>query len=113
MLFIEMVMPTGALFAIAYAALSAIGGLIGYAQARSQVSLVSGLVSAALLLAGAWFWQAGLPGGAGLAMGVTAALVVIFIRRWMQTRKAMPAVIMILVGILVFIGMGLSLVGIL
>ncbi|PZO41785.1 MAG: hypothetical protein DCF17_10230, partial [Shackletoniella antarctica] len=54
-------MPTGALCAIAYAALSAIGGLIGYAQARSQVSLVSGLVSAALLLTGAWLWQAGSP----------------------------------------------------
>ncbi|MEO1067768.1 MAG: TMEM14 family protein, partial [Cyanobacteria bacterium J06638_6] len=34
-------MPTGALYAIAYAALSAIGGLIGYVQARSQVSLIS------------------------------------------------------------------------
>ena len=102
-------MPTGALYAIAYAALSAIGGLIGYAQARSQVSLVSGLVSAGLLLIGAWFWQAGSPGGAGLAMGVTAALVVIFIRRWMQTRKAMPAAIMIAAGLLAFVGMGLSL----
>ncbi len=106
-------MPTGALVAIAYAALSAIGGLIGYAQARSQVSLVSGLVSAALLLTGAWLWQAGSPGGAGMAMGVTAAVVVIFIRRWMQTRKAMPAAIMIVAGVLAFVGMGLSLLGLL
>ncbi|HZG40541.1 MAG TPA: TMEM14 family protein [Nodosilinea sp.] len=104
-------MPTGALYAIAYAALSAIGGLIGYAQARSQVSLISGLVSAALLLVGAWLWQAGSPGGAGMAMGVTAALVVIFVRRWRQTRKAMPAVIMIAAGVLAFIGMAVSLVG--
>jgi len=106
-------MPTGALCAIAYAALSAIGGLIGYAQARSQVSLVSGLVSAALLLTGAWLWQAGSPGGGGMAMGVTAALVVIFMRRWIQTRKAMPAMIMIVAGVLAFIGMGLSLLGLL
>ena len=104
-------MPTGALYAIAYAALSAIGGLIGYAQARSQVSLISGLFSAALLLLGAWLWQAGIPAGAGLAMGVTAALVIVFIRRWMQTRKAMPAVIMIVAGVLAFIGMAVSLVG--
>jgi uncharacterized membrane protein (UPF0136 family) len=102
-------MPTGALYAIAYAALSAIGGLMGYAQARSQVSLISGLVSAALLLLGAWLWQAGVAGGAGLALGVTAALVVIFIRRWMQTRKPMPAAIMIAAGVLAFIGMGMSL----
>ncbi|WP_035987803.1 TMEM14 family protein [Leptolyngbya sp. KIOST-1] len=104
-------MPTGALYAIAYAALSAIGGLIGYAQARSQVSLVSGLVSATLLLVRAWLWQAGSAGGAGMAMGVTAALVIIFIRRWMETRKAMPAIVMIVAGVLAFIGMGLSLVG--
>jgi uncharacterized membrane protein (UPF0136 family) len=104
-------MATGVLYAIAYAALSAIGGLIGYVQARSQVSLISGLVSAVLLLVGAWLWQAGVAGGAGMAMGVTAALVIIFIRRWMQTRKAMPAVIMIVAGVLACVGMGLSLLG--
>jgi uncharacterized membrane protein (UPF0136 family) len=104
-------MATGVLYAIAYAALSATGGLIGYVQARSQVSLISGLVSAVLLLVGAWLWQAGVAGGAGMAMGVTAALVIIFIRRWMQTRKAMPAVIMIVAGVLAFVGMGLSLLG--
>ncbi|MGB3137393.1 MAG: TMEM14 family protein [Nodosilinea sp.] len=104
-------MPTGALYAIAYAALSAIGGLIGYVQARSQVSLISGLFSAALLLAGAWLWQAGSPGGAGLALGVTAALVIVFARRWLQTRKAMPAVLMIVAGVLTFIGMVASLLG--
>lgn len=104
-------MPAGALYAIAYAALTAIGGLIGYVQARSHVSLITGFVSAALLLLGAWLWQAGSAGGAGMAMGVTAALVIVFIRRWMQTRKAMPAVIMIVAGVLAFIGMGMSLVG--
>lgn len=105
-------MPTGALCAIAYAALSAIGGLIGYAQARSQASLVTGLVSAALLLTGAWLWQAGSAGGAGMAIGVTAALVFIFIRRWMQTRKAIPAAIMVVAGGLALVGMGLSLFGV-
>jgi uncharacterized membrane protein (UPF0136 family) len=70
-------------------------------------------VSAALLLTGAWLWQAGSPGGGGMAMGVTAALVVIFMRRWIQTRKAMPAVIMIVAGVLAFVGMGLSLLGLL
>lgn len=105
-------MPTGAVCAIAYAALSAIGGVIGYAQARSQASLVTGLVSAALLLTGAWLWQAGSAGGAGMAMGVTAALVFIFIRRWMQTRRAMPAAIMIVAGGVTFVEMGLSLFGV-
>jgi uncharacterized membrane protein (UPF0136 family) len=45
-----------------------------------------------------------------MAMGVTAALVVIFIRRWSQTRKPIPAVIMIVAGVLAFVGMGISLV---
>lgn len=56
-------MPTGVLCAIAYAALSAIGGLTGYAQARSHVSLVTGLVKRrpaadrSLAVAGWFCWR--------------------------------------------------------
>jgi uncharacterized membrane protein (UPF0136 family) len=42
-------------------------------------------------------------------MGVTVGLIVVFIRRWMQTRKAMPALLMIAAGIIAFVLMGLSL----
>lgn len=91
-------MLTGIIAAFAYGALAILGGMIGYLQARSLVSLVSGLLSGILLLLGALLWSQGSPAGAGLAIGVTAALIVVFVRRWMQTRKAMPALVMIAAG---------------
>jgi uncharacterized membrane protein (UPF0136 family) len=102
-------MMLGIVSAIAYGILAMIGGLIGYAQARSHASLISGLLSGVLLILGGWLWSQGSPGGAGLAMGVTVALVIVFMRRWWQTRKAMPAVAMIGAGVLALAGMILSL----
>jgi uncharacterized membrane protein (UPF0136 family) len=104
-------MSIGIIAAIAYGLLAAVGGIIGYAQARSKPSLISGLFSGALLMIGALLWANGIPAGVGLAMGVTVGLIVVFIRRWMQTRKAMPALLMIAAGVVAFIVMGLSLTG--
>ncbi|PSN20222.1 hypothetical protein C7271_03295 [filamentous cyanobacterium CCP5] len=103
-------MITGIIAAFTYGALAIAGGLIGYFQARSLVSLVSGTLSGGLLLLGGWLWSQGNPAGAGLAIGVTAALVVVFIRRWMQTQKAMPALAMIATGSLAFVAMLLAIV---
>ncbi len=102
-------MGLGVWSAIAYGILAAVGGVMGYVQARSQVSLISGLISGGLLLLGAWLWQAGSAAGSGLAMGVTVALVIVFLRRWQQTRKAMPALLMVVAGLLALIGMMISL----
>jgi len=102
-------MSIGIIAAIAYGLLAAIGGIMGYAQARSKPSLISGLVSGGLLILGALLWSNGLPAGVGLVMGVTLGLIVVFIRRWMQTRKAMPAMLMIVAGTVAFVVMGLSL----
>ncbi|NMF82925.1 TMEM14 family protein [Nodosilinea sp. P-1105] len=102
-------MELGVWSAIAYGILAAVGGIIGYAQARSQVSLISGLISGGLLFLGAWLWSIGSAAGSGLAMGVTVALVIVFLRRWQQTRKAMPALLMVVTGLLALIGMVISL----
>jgi uncharacterized membrane protein (UPF0136 family) len=102
-------MSIGVIAAIAYGLLAAVGGILGYLQARSQPSLISGLVSGALLLMGGLLWANGSAGGVGLAMGVTVGLIVVFIRRWMQTRKAMPALVMIAAGVVAFLVMVLSL----
>lgn len=98
-------MLTGIIAAFTYGALAIVGGVIGYLQARSLVSLVSGVLSGVLLLLGGLLWSQGNPAGAGLAIGVTAALVIVFIRRWMQTRKAMPAAVMIAAGGIAFVMM--------
>lgn len=95
-------MTLGILAAIAYGLLAIIGGLIGYLQARSRVSLITGSFSGLLLLLGAFLWWQGLPAGAGLSLGITAALVIVFLRRWFQTRKAMPAALMIGCGVIAF-----------
>lgn len=102
-------MSMGVMAAIAYGLLAAIGGIVGYAQVRSKPSLISGLFSGALLIIGAMLWANGVRTGVGLCMGVTVGLIVVFIRRWLQTRKAMPAVVMIVAGAIAFIVMGLSL----
>lgn len=91
-------MSLGALAAIGYGILAAAGGLMGYAQARSQLSLISGLVSGALLLLGGWLWLQSNAAGAPLSLGVTLALVIVFIRRYQQTGKFMPAGLMIALG---------------
>ena len=105
----EPIMSFGIIAAIVYGLLAAIGGIVGYAQAGSKPSLISGLFSGGFLLIAALLWAQGLTLGVGLAMGVTVGLVVVFIRRWMQTRKAMPALIMIVGGVVAFVIMGLSL----
>ena len=91
-------MSLGALAAIAYGILAIIGGAIGYAQVRSKASLISGLVSGVLLMAGGWLWQQGLLWGGILSLGVTLALVVVFIGRFRKTGKFMPAGLMIGLG---------------
>lgn len=102
-------MSLGALSAIAYGVLAAVGGLMGYAQARSQLSLISGLASGALLLLGGWLWQQGNAAGAPLSIGVTLALVIVFVRRYQQTGKFVPAGLMIALGAVALVLMGLAL----
>jgi uncharacterized membrane protein (UPF0136 family) len=102
-------MSIGVFAAITYGVLAIIGGIIGYIQAQSKPSLISGLLSGLLLIIGGLLWYRGNSGGIALAMGVTVALVIVFIRRWMQTRKVMPALLMIAAGVLAFLGMLLSL----
>ncbi|MBX3744684.1 MAG: TMEM14 family protein [Verrucomicrobiae bacterium] len=63
------------------------GGVYGYVKARSMVSLVTSLVSGALLAAAAL----GLLGWAHAGDLILAILVVVFAIRYQKTRKFMPA----------------------
>lgn len=98
-------MSIGVLAAIAYGILSAIGGIIGYMQARSQVSLISGLVSGVLLLAGGIAQQQGLNWGLPLATIVTLVLIAVFVMRLGKTRKFMPAGLMVIAGVAALIAL--------
>lgn len=84
--------------AIAYGLLTLLGGVVGYLKAKSKPSLISGLISGALLLAAALMQLQGLPFGLLLARIITIALIAVFAFRLQKTRKFMPAGLMIVAG---------------
>ncbi len=93
-------LPIAAFVTLLYGLLSIVGGAIGYKQAGSQVSLISGFVSGLLLLLGAYLLFGGAAVGPMLSAVVSLLLVVVFAVRLTKTRKFMPAGLMIIVGII-------------
>jgi uncharacterized membrane protein (UPF0136 family) len=92
-------MNPGIVAAIAYGILALVGGAIGYKQAQSKASLISGTISGLLLILGGVLRSLGQTWGLVLASIVTVALVVVFTIRLTKTRKFMPAGLMIVVGV--------------
>jgi uncharacterized membrane protein (UPF0136 family) len=86
--------------AFVYGILAIAGGIIGYIQARSKVSLFSGSISGLLLIIGAYLQLQGQTSGLILAVFVTAVLVVVFAFRLAKTRKFIPAGLMTILGML-------------
>ncbi|MEH2161335.1 MAG: TMEM14 family protein [Nostoc sp.] len=84
--------------AFAYGILAIAGGIIGYIQARSKISLLSGSISGLLLILAAYFQLQGQTWGSILAVLVTGILVVVFAVRLAKTRKFMPAGLMTILG---------------
>jgi uncharacterized membrane protein (UPF0136 family) len=86
--------------ALTYGILAMIGGIIGYIQANSQVSLFSGIISGVLLILAAYFQIQGQGWALILAVLVTGTLVIFFALRLAKTRKFMPAGLMVILGVL-------------
>jgi uncharacterized membrane protein (UPF0136 family) len=98
-------MTFGTIAAIAYALLAIGGGIMGYIQVQSKVSLISGIGSGIILLAGGIAQVQGMTWGLPLSVAVTALLIVVFAVRWFKTRKIMPAGLMIGAGVVALGGM--------
>jgi uncharacterized membrane protein (UPF0136 family) len=98
-------MDLGIIAAFVYGILVVIGGIIGYIQANSKVSLFSGIISGLLLLIAAYLQFQGQTWGLILAVVVTAVLVVVFALRLAKTRKFMPAGLMTVLGMLALLVM--------
>ncbi|MBD2498110.1 TMEM14 family protein [Nostoc sp. FACHB-280] len=96
-------MNLGIIAAFAYGIFAIVGGIIGYVQARSLVSLLSGGVSGLLLILFAYWHLQGQPWGLTLAAFVAGVLVVVFALRFAKTRKFMPAGLMIVLGALALV----------
>ncbi len=105
-------MELGIVAAFVYGILALIGGIIGYVQASSKISLLSGSISGLLLIIAA-FWQLqGQIWGLFVAAFITAALVVFFSLRLAKTRKFMPSGLMIILGVLALVLMVNQMVGV-
>lgn len=82
-----------------YALIVGIGGVFGYMKAKSTKSLLAGLISGLILLI-AWFLATKTPTvGLGIATLMAAVLLVVFITRFVRTRKFMPAGMMMLLNL--------------
>ncbi|HIK30698.1 MAG TPA: hypothetical protein IGS17_16595 [Oscillatoriales cyanobacterium M59_W2019_021] len=86
------------LAAIAYGVLAIVGGMIGYRQAKSHVSLISGVGSGVLLILGGVLQLWGQTWGLWLSAIVTLVLIAVFAMRLAKTRKVMPAGLMLISG---------------
>jgi len=100
-------MTIGIIAAIAYGILAVVGGIIGYVQAQSKASLISGSISGLLLIIAGVMQLQGQSAGLILATVITAVLVIVFAIRLAKTRKFMPAGLMSLLG-LVALGLMVS-----
>lgn len=88
------------LMALLYGLLVIGGGALGYKQAGSQVSLISGMSSGLLLLVSAYLLFGKHPAGPLCSAVVTIFLIVVFSIRLAKTRKFMPAGLMIIAGVI-------------
>ncbi len=92
-------MNLGVVAAIAYGILAIVGGIIGYVQAKSKASLISGIISGLLLVTAGVMQLQGQGLGLILAIVVTITLVIVFAIRLAKTRKFMPAGLMTALGV--------------
>ena len=74
-----------------YAILMLGGGIGGYVKAHSVPSLVTGIVSAVLLIGAVALAKTNPKVGYMIASLVTLVLVGIFIKRYVETQKVMPS----------------------
>ena len=98
-------MIIGIVAAIAYGLLALVGGILGYTQGNSKISLISGGICGVLLIAGGVLQWQGIPWGLILAAAISILLVAVFAVRLIKTRKLMPALLMIIAGLLAAAGM--------
>lgn len=96
-------MNPGIVAAIAYGILAIIGGIIGYIQATSKASLISGSTSGLLLIFGGVMQLQGQAWGLILATVVAAVLVIVFTVRLAKTRNFMPAGLMVVLGVITLV----------
>lgn len=92
-------MTPGLIMTFIYGVLALVGGLIGYRQANSKMSLISGSISGILLLIAGVLMLQDNSVGSWLSKIISLVLVAVFISRLVKTKKFMPAGLMVIVGV--------------
>ena len=96
-------MTPGIILTLVYGVLSLVGGWIGYRQAKSKMSLISGNISGILLFIAVALQIQNQSIGIWLAKIISLVLVAVFLSRLVKTKKFMPAGLMIITGVATFI----------
>lgn len=96
-------MTPSIIFTFIYGVLSMVGGFIGFKQAQSKMSLISGSISGILLLIAGLLLIQDIAAGQWLSRIVSLILVIVFITRLVKTKKFMPAGLMVIMGVATFI----------
>jgi uncharacterized membrane protein (UPF0136 family) len=86
-----------------------LGGVIGYAKAKSKTSLISGLAFGVLLLLFGYAIAEGRRIGLQAGTGISLALAIIMGRRFLATKKFMPAGLVAILGVVVAVVLGMEL----
>jgi len=92
-------MNLGIAAVLAYGILAIVGGIFGYVQSQSKVSIISGSISGVLLIGAAIIQLLGQSWGRYLGIAIASALIVVFVLRLVKTQKFMPAGLMIIAGV--------------
>lgn len=92
-------MAAATIMTLVYGALALVGGIIGFVQAGSKLSLISGSITGLLLILAGLGTLQGWPGALVGAIAVTLMLLMVFVGRLTKTRKVMPAGLMVMVGV--------------
>lgn len=95
----------GAIAAIVYGVLTFVGGIIGYIEAKSTPSLISGVISGILLIAGGILSLNGAAWAEIAALVITVMLVIVFAWRLIKTKRFFPAGLMTAAGVVAIIVM--------
>ncbi|MGF1588130.1 MAG: TMEM14 family protein [Pleurocapsa sp.] len=85
---------------IAYGLLSGLGGIWGYMKSKSKPSLISGCLSAILLLIAAGIQSRGYSSGLVMSRIIILLLLAVFTIRLIRTGKFMPSGIMLIAGVI-------------
>lgn len=83
---------------LAYGVVAIAGGIIGFAKSKSKISLISGSLSGVGLLISGIATAQGQGWGKIAGIAIATLLVIVFVTRFLKTKKFMPAGLMIIGG---------------